>query len=204
MPDFIFDPTDHKYTVDGEEYPSITTLLKPLTSYDNVPEFQLQRAAEFGKAVHKGVEDYLTVGEASEMPDDVALCFSGFPRFWAEHPEWHSASRIIERPMYHPRLKYAGTPDIILVDIATIEVKTRLFSKKTDPLQLRAQEQLFEANGGKLIERPKYVLELHKDGTHKLVPAEDRQAWNKFRYLLEHHWKCWEWEENIRKWRNQK
>jgi len=204
MSEFVFDPVEHKYHVDGVEYPSITTLLKPLAGYDNIPEFVLQRAGAFGTAVHKAVELWLCGGDKPEMTEDVELCFSGFPRFWAEHPEWHDVPRIVEQPMYHPKLKYAGTADLILVDVATIEIKSRLFKKATDPLQLVAQENLSQANNPVTKQLPRYVLELHKNGTHSLINATDKQAWSKFRYLLDHHWHCREYEQNINLWRNQK
>lgn len=196
-----FDAATHKYTVDGVEYPSITTLIKPLTNYDFVPDFMMKKAGEFGTNVHKAVEDYLMGTETIAMSMAESVCFSGFLDFWNEHTAWHSAPRIVEQKMHHRKLKYAGTPDIILDGMAIIEIKTRAYNKKTDPLQLAAQEAIWIANGGVKMVYPKFVLELHKDGTYKLVPVMLGQAWAKFRYLLEHHWKCREWEEKVQVWR---
>lgn len=200
---FQFDEQMHRYTVDGVELPGITSLLKPLTKYDDVPEFMLKKKAAFGRGVHKLVEIFLKGNDESTngFSADVWRCFNGFVKFWGEHPKWHDAPRIIERPMYHPKLKYAGTPDIILDGVAIIELKTREFHKATDPLQLIAQENLHIANGGKKMSYPKFVLELHKDGTTKLVPASHTQAWPRFRYLVDHYWRGVEYQKNIAVWR---
>jgi len=44
MSEFIFDPITHKYSLNGQELPSVTQIIKPLTSYDAVPEFLLEKA----------------------------------------------------------------------------------------------------------------------------------------------------------------
>lgn len=207
MNGLIFDQEHHRYTVDGVEYPGITSLIKPLTDYDKVPEFMLQRAAEFGTAVHEGCE-YFLKGQFDDQFGDrytpaQRLCISGFPIFIEEHGTWFvDRSKVhSEVKLAHPKLKYAGTPDLIIDGIAIIEIKTREFDKKTDPLQLVAQENLWIANGGIKAPYQKFVLELHKDGTYKLVPASNGQAWPKFRYLLEHHWRCIEHAQKITTWR---
>jgi len=205
MNELLFDQDHHRYTVDGVEYPGITSLIKPLTDYDKVPEFMLQRKADLGKALHKECELYIDGLEPdrSAYSEYELQWENGFPAFMAEHPAWFAdRSRIqVEQPMAHPKLKYAGTPDLIIDGVAIIEIKTRLFDKKTDPLQLVAQENLWTANGGKKGKYEHFVLELHKDGTYKLVPASNGQAWLKFRFLLEHHWRCIEHAQKIQAWR---
>lgn len=201
----IFDPTDHRYTVDGVEYPSITTLIKPLTSYDQVPAFMLEKAGFFGTNVHAGCESLFedgTIDEVQYTPEEL-LCISGFPVFMEEHPSlFADRSRIhTEKKMAHHKLKYAGTPDITIDGVAMIEIKTRAFNKLTDPLQLAAQENLWIANGGIKGPYDHLVLELRKDGSYKVVIAKHGQAWPKFRFLLEHHWRCIEHAQKIELWR---
>lgn len=198
---FTFDPVKHQYLVDDVVYPSITGLIKPLTHYDSVPEFMMQKAGQFGTNVHKLVQDYLTVGRVDMSTAEEMICFDGFRKFWDEHSAWHSTPLIVEKPMFHPKFKYAGTPDIILDGAAIIEIKTRLYNKRTDPLQLSAQEMIWIANGGVKMVYPKFVLELHKDGTYKLVPVVRGQFPERFRYLVDHYWKCREWEEKVACWR---
>lgn len=206
---FHFDPETHVYTLNGAVIPSVTQLLKPLTDYDQVPEFLLQKAADRGKAVHEACSYFATgqgVDEEQYTAEEWAY-FLGFKEwFYEEGGKLFTIGdeRLVsEIPMAHTRLKYGVTPDLIIDGVAVIEIKTRAYNKIIDPLQLTAQEEAWITNGGKKIPKgyPKHVLELRKDGTYRFYTAHHSQAWSKFRYLLEHHWKCREYETNIEKWR---
>ena len=57
-PEIIFDEATHTYLVDGEEVPSVTTILQPLSmrSYSAVNPSVLEYARNRGKAIHEAVE----------------------------------------------------------------------------------------------------------------------------------------------------
>jgi len=212
MIDFHFDHIEHKYTLGNLVVPGVTSLLKPLTDYDNVPEFMLQRAAERGRNVHEACAYWIT-GEGADEEQYTEEEWGYFTSFinWF-HSEGNRLFKlqderlVSERPMAHVRLRYGVTPDIIIDGTAIIELKTRPYNKLVDPLQVAAQEEAWLFNGGKRVKGgyPKYVLELRKDGKYKLHNAHHAQVWSMFRYLLEHHWKCREYQEKIEKWRKSK
>lgn len=200
---FTYDPQLHTYYLDDQMVPGVTDLLDPLSDYSNVPEFMLQQAADRGTAVHAACADWVNGHHTQGLTSEIAAYWGAFRKWWAEQGFDMCAGiqPVSERPLLHSKLKYAGTPDIIFDGIAVIDIKTRKYNKKTDPLQLAAYENLWTANGGRRCEYKHYVLELHNDETYKLVTANNRQAWSKFRFLLDHHWRCREYEQNIIKWR---
>jgi hypothetical protein len=58
----------------------------------------------------------------------------------------------------------------------------------TDSIQCAAQEALWKKNGGiRTKEYERRVLELKQDGTYSYTRVNDKQAWPKFRLLLDHY-----------------
>lgn len=198
MPDFQFDEEKHIYTLGKVEIPSVTEILRPLYDFSGVPVDIMRRAREFGKAAHKTVELYLLDDlEESTLDTPLAGCLAGFKAFEKDHPEFDLSTAAIEKPAYHPKLKYAGTPDIDGEDFL-IDLKSREFNPLTDPLQLSAYDN-FQQHKQR---RGRYVLELKQDGTYKLTVVDpsisDRKfSWSRFRYLLDYHQK----EREISKWK---
>ena len=61
-----FDEEKHKYTLDGRELISVTTLMRKhnlAPNYDGVPSNVLRAKAERGTLIHKEIEDYIKNGE---------------------------------------------------------------------------------------------------------------------------------------------
>lgn len=188
MSDLIFDETLHRYTLDGEVLPSVTQILKPLHDFSMVPAGALQRAAEFGTAVHKTVELYLK-NDLDEGSLDDALkgpldAFKEWQQAFNE-VEDDCDNPIIETFCYHPRLKYAGTPDLVY-PYSVIDIKSRPVNMLTDQIQLAAYDHFGKGN------RARFVLELKQDGTYiftRLNPTKKSSdlAWCRFRYLLDYY-----------------
>lgn len=182
-----FDPVKHVYSLPGGEViPSVTQIISPLHDFGMVPKDVMERARLFGNGVHKTVELYL-LDELDEETLDPALtgCLNAFRLFLLDHPEFADATPIIETPGYHPRLKYAGTPDLEY-EWAVVDLKSRAVNLVCDPLQLAAYDNF---NGG---DRDRYVLELRQDGTYVLTRidrtmAARKQSWSRFRFLLDHY-----------------
>lgn len=196
MNNFVFDEQRHVYTLDGVALPSVTQVLAPLHDFSMVPRGVLERARLFGTAVHRTVELFLAGNlEAEGLDPALQGCLDGFCRFLDDHAEFAQSSPIVERIGYHPRLLYAGTPDLEYA-FAVIDIKSRPVNMLADPLQLSAYDNF------KKGDRDRYVLELKQDGTYQLTNvcrtrAERREHWSKFRYLLEYH----NMGEEIKRWK---
>lgn len=56
--EIVFDDTTHTYLVDGEQVPSVTTIIKEIlpSMYENVPKRVLEKASKFGTRLHKATE----------------------------------------------------------------------------------------------------------------------------------------------------
>ena len=67
MAQLLFFDECHKYTLDGEELPSVSQLTRFISReiYGDVGQFNLDRAAERGTAVHKATERIITSAAAS-------------------------------------------------------------------------------------------------------------------------------------------
>jgi len=198
MSNFVFDEGRHVYTLNGADLPSVTTVIdNGVRPYAGVPRELLDRAARFGTAMHLMVKYYL----AEELDEDsldppLAGCLQGFKTFQAERPDIFEEQPIVEKPGYHKRLKYAGTPDLDFPRIV-IDIKSRETNMLTDGMQTAAYDHMTGKG-----DRERYVLELHQDGNYKLVRLNPTKksgelAWSRFRYLLDYH----NMGEEIKRWK---
>ena len=170
MPELSFRDDGHVYMLDGERLPCVSDLCKPLHReiYKNAPAWQMEAAAERGTAVHKAAELLDKCGSApiDEEYRPYLLAYKAFLRDTC--PSWS----LIEQPLYHPDLRYAGTVDRygqLSGESALVDVKTTYAVYK--PL-CRAQLNLYRlmliARGFPV--RRMYILHLRKDSTYKLIP----------------------------------
>lgn len=203
----IFREEDHSYHLDGERLPSVSKIKEPLTDFSMVDPVVLQRAADFGTAVHSMVELHLN-GTLDLGSLDDAL----FPVLGA----WESFLAEV-KPFDDDR----G---------AMIDVKSRKFDRVADPVQLAAYHQLYLENEltEVTIERPlasvqhRYagtadiiippkgggpitnwrILYLGMDGKYAYTPAHHAQAWPIFGRLLSDYWRQQQTEQILNSWRN--
>lgn len=124
--EIIFDEATHTYLVDGEEVPSVTTILQPLSmrSYSAVNPSVLEYARNRGTAVHEALEIYDLGGELEVVPET-----EGFIRAYLEwsqiyRPKWTGVEQIV----YNNRAGYIGTLDRIGylngMELAIVDIKT--------------------------------------------------------------------------------
>lgn len=184
-----FDAATHTYTLGGQVIPSVTQLLGPLKDFSMVPPAVLERKRALGVAVHAAVAaDVRGELDFGTMSDEVSGYVEGFWRWTAEYPKYSGNldSKLVEVAFGHPKLKYAGTADIILDGLAVIDIKTRAPSMLTDSLQCAAYAELHKANGG---DDPKehWILSLSADGSYKFQRVNHKQSWSRFRFLLDHY-----------------
>lgn len=183
MTELRFDEAKHEYSVQGVRYPSVTQILSPLVDYSQVPRTVLERARQLGQAVHRMTELYdLDDLDMDDLADELRPYLTAWIKFRAETgfvPE------TIEKRLYHPALRYAGTPDrsgLINRRRAVIDIKKMLYLGPVIGLQLAAYKELFEKNGTHIEDR--YALGLRADGTYRLQPYTDKSDWPVFLSLL--------------------
>ncbi|MCP3709763.1 PD-(D/E)XK nuclease family protein [Paraburkholderia sp. CNPSo 3274] len=183
MSELLFDPVEHAYTVNGKRLPSVTQILAPLVDYSMVPRDVLERAQKLGTAVHRMTELYdLDDLDMDCLADELVPYLTAWIKFRAESgfvPE------TIEKRLYHPSLRFAGTPDrsgLINGRRAVIDIKKMLTLGPVIGLQLAAYSELFAKNGTQIEDR--YGLGLRADGTYRLVPFKDKGDWPVFLSLL--------------------
>lgn len=172
MATLLFFDTDHRYTLDGEELPSVSELCRFLSReiYGTVAQYTLDRAAERGSEVHRICQALDLYGKA-DVPDDVLPYVQAYVQFRKDHSvNWDA----VEKAMHHPEQRYAGTLD----RVGTIDGKRCIVDLKTSyqvqkPLavaQLNLYRRMVEYQGESVDSL--YILHLKKDGTYKLVDIE--------------------------------
>lgn len=177
MAKLLFFDTEHRYTLDGEELPSVSEVTRFISReiYGDIGQFNLDRAAERGTAVHKATEILDKYGKV-EITEDIEPYIKAYVAFRKEHEcDW----KYIERQSYEPGKRYAGTIDRLgtldgvctLVDIKT----TSSISKRHRTLYsvcLTLYRRMFPDEDVKQL----VILQLKNDGTyriHRLEPLEE-------------------------------
>lgn len=107
----FFDDT-HTYTVDGEEFPSVSEISRFASRevYGEVSQFNLDNACSRGSAVHKATEILDKYGKC-ECDEDIAPYIQAYVKFRKDFGIKDYAH--IEKALAHEELKYAGTIDRI-------------------------------------------------------------------------------------------
>ena len=175
MAQLLFFDEGHKYTLDGEELPSVSQLTRFISReiYGDVGQFNLDRAADRGTAVHKATELLDKYGTV-EIDEDISPYLKAYIAFRKEHKcEWQK----IEYATHHPENLYAGTLDRVgTVDgkLAILDIKTSsTIQKPLYTAQLNLYREMLPDPIEQLI-----ILHLRKDGTYKLIdiPIDDTLA----------------------------
>jgi hypothetical protein len=110
-----FDEASHKYTLNNDEYISVTTLLKKYNlspNYKGISKEVLDKAANRGKSVHKSIELYLQ-GDASmrSLFPEVELVANYLDSKSVDLTKVQS-----EKIIYDTHYKIAGTVDIQYIE----------------------------------------------------------------------------------------
>ncbi len=173
MAKLLFYDDTHRYTVDGEDVPSVSELTRFLARelYQDAPQFAIDSAAQRGTKIHKATEALDKFGSV-EIEDDLAPYLKAYVQFVKEHtPEWEK----IEWAVCNEKL-YAGTLDRygvmngkkIILDIKTTGTITGMHK-----VLYSAGQNLYRL--AVLKENPVdelWILQLKKDGTYKLIQLD--------------------------------
>jgi hypothetical protein len=123
--DLEFDEMDHIYSVKGVVVPSVTQIMRPLTTqtYFGINKDVLKQAAERGTSVHLAAELYSMMGYKEVTPETEPYFNSWLTWFETVKPE----VLALEYRTYDSVLWYAGTIDLIAKingKIAIVDYKT--------------------------------------------------------------------------------
>lgn len=178
MSTLLFYDDSHKYTIDGEEVPSVSELTRFLTRelYNDAPQYFMDQAAKRGTSVHKATEAIDKFGTV-EIEDEYAGFVKAYVSFLKEHEvswgniEWPVCNKENEMP-------YAGTIDRVgALDGKTVilDIKTTANISGLHKLCYTAQLNLYRLAVKEKPVEELWVLQLKKDGTYKLIQLEENK-----------------------------
>lgn len=177
-----FDPATHTYRYGGVVVPSVTQILAPLSDFSFVDPDVLDAARDFGTAVHYACE----LDDREELDIDAldpALLpyLQQWRKFCREHGcKWEE----IERQVYHPTMRYAGTLDRFgVIDGArgVLDIKSGSDLYPSVGPQLAAYAQALEPKTGHLLRR--YGLRLSAT-SYELKAYTSPTDWPTFASLI--------------------
>lgn len=177
-----FDEAAHRYYWNGQPVPNVTTIIKSLSDYSMVNPEVLERARQQGVAIHKMVE--LDIADDLDV-DTLPEWMRGYHKAWklfqaeAAFDVWVSEHRL-----YHPKMGYAGTPDLIGIftrgdfagEQSIIDVKRSFMAGPAIGVQIAAYVSAWNANLIRADKRKvsgRYGLQLRPNGTYRLEPFTD-------------------------------
>lgn len=170
MAKLLFFDTDHTYMLDGEKIPSVSELTRFISReiYSDINQFNLDRAADRGTAIHKATEVLDKYGSV-EATEDIVPYVKAYIAFLKEHTvKWEK----IEYAVISPDKDYAGTID----RYGEVDGKKVILDIKSTANIGPAQRKLYEAGQNlyrKALEplapvEQLLILQLKKDGSYKL------------------------------------
>lgn len=182
MNGLTFDADTHTYRFNGQQVPGVTTILKPITDFSAVPPQVLAAAADFGAAVHLACE-LDDLGQLDESTLDAALVpyLAAWRKFSSDHGvQW----QLVESPVYHPVMRYAGTLD-----------RFGLVSGLNTVVDIKSTAQLYPSVGpqlaayanalpGRYTAVKRMAVQLKADGTYHAKEYSDPADWPLFCSLL--------------------
>lgn len=161
-----FNEDGHVYTIDGQQIPSVTQIMRPLTqhAYASIPEEALRQAAERGTAVHACTE-FDDAGELDEASVD-----DGWRPYLEAYRKWRAdvKPQIDAAELRLGCKKFCGTIDRLCTinnEPWVIDLKTTSEIHPHTGVQLAAYVALATSRFGKKYRRG--ALQLRSDGTYK-------------------------------------
>lgn len=179
MANLVFFEEGHRYTVNGEDVPSVSEITRFITKdvYQDVMQYAMDTAAARGTKIHKATEALDKFGSV-EIPDDVTPYVKAYVNFLKEEkPVWEKIEWAV-----HKDTEYAGTLDrygSLRGKQAIVDIKsTKNITKQHRVLYTAGQNLYRKAIEGTHKVEAIYILQLNDDETYKLIeiPIEDELA----------------------------
>lgn len=197
--DIFFDPESHVYLVDGQEVPSVTTILQPLSnrSYSSVNPSVLEYARNRGTAVHEALEA-IDLGAEPDIYTEIVPYIQAYEEWKSIYrPTWVGVEQIVYNDFEHyigtlDRMGWLNGNDLAIIDIKTSQpTKEALVSVCLQTMAYKLAEdcdkdQPFEVN-------KRYGLFLKSDGSFRMVDCAEYEkkynidAWVVWHKLLDTH-----------------
>lgn len=171
----VFNEEKHVYMIGDRYLPGVSSILKKagLVDLSGIPEEVLERARNFGTAVHKAceLEDLGTLDVAS-LSEHVVPHLEAWRKFKTDAKV---EVEEIEMPVFSQRWWVAGKLDRIIVmdgKRCLVDLKSSSTIYPSMKIQLAAYKLLFEEMTGVKISG-RLIVQLLKDGSYKLTPCND-------------------------------
>lgn len=193
-----FDEATHTYTVNGEAYPSVSTILGMFCDFSRVPKDVLEYKRKIGRASHKAIELYESGTLDVDTVDDAVMPYlESYIKFKAIKP-----LRVIaaERIVYSKKHRYAGRLDLCVQfedrhDLGLLDVKCVHQMAPETALQTAAYSEAWAENGNPKL-KTRAGLQLQPDGTiARFYPYPDKSDFPVFLNALN----LYRWINNQRK-----
>lgn len=176
MPELLFYPETHTYTLDGKEIPSVTQLVEIYSTSkveeDSDLELTFESAAERGTLLHGYLEHRLTGGEVEDY--EIPAAYIGYVEAIELSLSEHELEPMLVEAMIHA-YTFAGTPDYVGLfdgDLAIVDWKFVSQIQKTKiGAQLNGYKTLCERNC--IYPNKLYCVQFLPNGEYRLYPVSD-------------------------------
>lgn len=179
--ELVFRKRDHTYLADYKAIPSVSDILRQVSCYVyescdhcntvKINARYMDAARIKGESIHKAIDTFLNTKELLIEPEYLDY-IKQFVLWYKQN--WKASWEIVvnEKAFYHPELKYAGTPDLVVFDNETKEIlvidfkTTSKLNTYQTALQVSAYSRLIDVNRiDQSVEYPVYgyVLWLQPD-----------------------------------------
>lgn len=191
-----YNDTSHTYTINGVQFPSVSTVLGMFCDFSRVPKDVLEYKRKIGRATHKTIELYeADTLDVDTVDDSVMPYFESYIKFKAAKP-----FRVVaaEQIVYSKKHRIAGRLDFNVVfdgnqDIWQIDAKCVAQMSPETALQTSAYVACWNEMGNAKIKR-RGGLQLQPTGAiARLFPYTDKNdflvflnALNLYRWVSNH------------------
>lgn len=122
-----FNPANHEYLLDGVKIPSVTQILSNLkiSDYSGINADTLARAGVRGTFVHEIIQYYeMGILDVNSIDENLQGYFDAYLKY-KKDCKIKKSPDFMEKLVYHPTLKYAGTLDQYFINDKWInDIKT--------------------------------------------------------------------------------
>ncbi len=176
-----FDAATHVYRVAGKRIPSVTQVLGILVDFSDVPPAVLENARRRGEQVHAMIDLFNREQlDESSVSDELAPYLDAWKLFLVE-----SGAIVVssECRVFHSKLGYAGTADLVLYlngRYVVPDIKATSLVPRTVGAQTSAYcEAIYHMDGSRGRRHERACIHL-KNGRYQLHPRRDPADWSLF------------------------